>query len=49
MDTSDSGIVFDARGWCDYCNNYHTDILPHWHIDDRGKAEITAIVERIKR
>ena len=29
MDTSDSNIVFDERGWCDYCNNYHANILPH--------------------
>ena len=35
MDTSDSGIVFDERGWCDYCNNYHRNILPNWHTDER--------------
>jgi hypothetical protein len=33
MDTSDSNITFDERGWCDYCNNYHTNILPNWHPD----------------
>ena len=49
MDTSDSGIVFDTRGWCDYCNNYDTNILPHWHTDERGEREIRAIVEKIKR
>lgn len=49
MDTSDSGIVFDARGWCDYCNNYDANILPHWHTDERGEREIRAIVEKIKR
>lgn len=49
MDTSDSGIVFDARGWCDYCNNYHAHIVPHWHTDERGEREIGAVVERIKR
>ncbi|MCZ8167494.1 N-acetyl sugar amidotransferase [Silanimonas sp.] len=49
MDTSDSGIVFDTRGWCDYCNNYDTNILPHWHTDVRGEREIRAIVEKIKR
>ena len=37
MDTSDSGIVFDERGWCDYCNNYHRNILPNWHTDERGE------------
>jgi N-acetyl sugar amidotransferase len=49
MDTSDSGIVFDARGWCDYCNNCDANILPHWHTDERGEREIRAIVEKIKR
>lgn len=49
MDTSDSNIVFDARGWCDYCNNYDRNIVPHWHTDERGAREIGAIVERIKR
>ncbi|WLR96194.1 N-acetyl sugar amidotransferase [Shinella sumterensis] len=49
MDTSDSNIAFDSRGWCDYCNNYHTNILPHWHTDPRGEAEIMRSVEEIKR
>ena len=49
MDTSDSGIVFDSRGWCDYCNNYHRNILPNWHPDERGAREIQQVVERIKR
>lgn len=49
MDTSDSNITFDSRGWCDYCNNYHTSILPNWHPDERGGQELTAAVERIKQ
>lgn len=49
MDTSDSNITFDARGWCDYCNNYHANILPHWHPDERGEREIMAQVDAIKR
>jgi N-acetyl sugar amidotransferase len=49
MDTSDSNIVFDERGWCDYCNNYHTNILPNWHTDDSGQQEIMTVVEKIKR
>jgi len=49
MDTSDSNIVFDERGWCDYCNNYHDNIVPNWHPDARGEREIMAQVEQIKR
>jgi N-acetyl sugar amidotransferase len=48
MDTSDSNITFDARGWCDYCNNYHRNILPNWHPDERGAAEIARVAERIR-
>lgn len=49
MDTSDSNIVFDSRGWCDYCNNYHDNILPNWHTDERGESEIMSMVDKIKR
>ncbi|NMM05994.1 N-acetyl sugar amidotransferase [Polaromonas sp.] len=49
MDTSDSNITFDEKGWCDYCNNYHTKILPHWHPDERGRQKLLTTVERIKR
>lgn len=49
MDTSDSNITFDERGWCDYCQNYHSNILPHWHTDERGEREIMQQVERVKR
>jgi len=40
MDTSDSNITFDERGWCDYCNNYYDNILPNWHPDEQGAAEL---------
>jgi N-acetyl sugar amidotransferase len=48
MDTTDSMISFDEKGWCDYCNNYYSNILPNWHPDARGEKEIMAQVERIK-
>lgn len=49
MDTTDSLIKFDDKGWCDYCNNYYSNILPNWHPDAQGEREIMAQVERIKR
>jgi N-acetyl sugar amidotransferase len=49
MDTSDSNITFDSRGWCDYCNNYHQKILPSWHPDEQGEREMREVVEKIKR
>lgn len=48
MDTSDSNIRFDERGWCDYCNNYHVNIVPHWKPDPDGSG-ILAKIEEIKR
>ncbi|MFZ2159113.1 MAG: asparagine synthase-related protein, partial [Bradyrhizobium sp.] len=48
MDTSDSNITFDSRGWCDYCNNYHQNILPNWHPDARGEREMLAVAETIR-
>lgn len=49
MDTSDSKITFDERGWCDYCTNYYEKILPHWHPDARGEAELGREIDAIKR
>ncbi len=49
MDTTDSNIVFDENGVCDHCNTYFKDIEPNWHTDERGEAEIKAIVEKIKK
>src|ERR1035437_4005374 len=48
MDTTDSNITFDARGWCDYCNNYHRNIFPNWHQDEIGARQLTKDVEAIK-
>jgi N-acetyl sugar amidotransferase len=48
MDTSDSNIVFDDKGWCDYCNNYHTNILPNWHPNEQGMQELSRTIDEIK-
>jgi N-acetyl sugar amidotransferase len=49
MDTSDSNIVFDDKGVCDYCNNYYENIVPHWHPDQASENELKKIVAQIKR
>jgi N-acetyl sugar amidotransferase len=49
MDTSDANITFDRRGWCDYCNNYHQNILPNWHPDARGEREMQTVAETIRK
>lgn len=49
MDTSDSLIRFDDHGWCDYCNNFYTNILPNWHTDDRGEEKLFQTAEKIRQ
>lgn len=49
MDTSDSNIVFDSRGWCDYCNNYYANVLPNWHPDETGARQIEREMEAVRR
>lgn len=49
MDTSDSTITFDDRGWCDFCRNFQQNILPNWHPNDQGVREIMPLIEKIKR
>ena len=48
MDTTDKNISFDRSGFCDYCSNYRDNILPHWHIDERGEADLMRIAKKVK-
>ena len=49
MDTTDPHINFDEKGWCDYCRNYHSEILPNWHTDERGEDELMNFAKKIKK
>jgi N-acetyl sugar amidotransferase len=49
MDTSDSAIVFDAKGVCDHCNGFKKDVLPNWYPNDHGKELFRERVRQIKR
>jgi N-acetyl sugar amidotransferase len=49
MDTSDPGIVFDERGWCEYCINFESTILPNWHADARGERALINLADRIRK
>lgn len=48
MDTSDSRIKFDEKGFCDHCNDYIANVKPKWHPDDRGKNELENLISKIK-
>lgn len=49
MDTTDSKIVFDEKGVCDYCRSYYDNILPNWHPDEQGAKELQATAAKIRR
>jgi N-acetyl sugar amidotransferase len=49
MDTFDPNIVFDERGWCDYCNNFSSTIQPHWHTDQRGETALQLLADKIRQ
>lgn len=49
MDTSDPNIVFDERGWCDYCNNFESAIQPNWHIDQKGEDALKLLADKIRQ
>jgi N-acetyl sugar amidotransferase len=49
MDTSDPNIIFDENGISDYYHNFYQTMLPNWHTDERGEAELMSIAEKIKK
>lgn len=49
MDTSDPEIIFDENGISDYYHNFHKNILPNWHTDERGYKELMETAEKIKK
>lgn len=48
MDTSDPRIVFDERGWCDYCNNFESSIKPNWDTDLLGEKKLHQLADTIR-
>jgi N-acetyl sugar amidotransferase len=48
MDTSDPNILFDERGWCDYCNNFKSSIQPNWHTDQKGEDALKLLASKIR-
>jgi len=49
MDTTDSEIVFDDKGFCDHCNTFYTDIKPNWNTGEKGRNEISRMANKIKK
>lgn len=49
MDTTDSKIVFDENGVCDYCNDYRRNIFPAWSEKLADTTLLARTAEEIKR
>jgi len=49
MDTTDSKISFDEEGVCDHCNDFLKNVKPNWHTNEKGRAQLEAIVAQIKK
>jgi N-acetyl sugar amidotransferase len=48
MDTTDSTVTFDNKGLCDYCNNYHSNIVTNWDTGKQGERKLFETTEKIK-
>lgn len=48
MDTSDSKIVFDENGRCDFCNDFYKNVLPKWNPVENN-PELLKIASEIKK
>lgn len=49
MDSTDPTIFFDDKGMCDYCHNYYDVIRPNWHPNEKGRAEIMKVIDKVKK
>lgn len=48
MDTTDPKIMFDDRGWCDYCNNFEISIKPNWDTSISGEKRLLSLADAIR-
>jgi N-acetyl sugar amidotransferase len=48
MDTSDPYVIFDKRGWCEYCNNFNEQIKPNWQAGVEGVYSLQKLSKSIK-
>lgn len=49
MDTSDTGISFDANGVCDHCREFYEHVQPNWRTDEIGRKKLEQIMCEIKK
>ena len=49
MDDSDPNIRFDAKGFCDYCNNFEKNIRPSWVSGEFSQSALVRMADAIKQ
>ena len=49
MDSSDSSITFDEKGFCDHCNTFYSRTLPAWNIQKNNKNSLKILTNKIKK
>jgi len=49
MDTTDPNIVFDQDGVCQSCKTYYKTIEPSWNYGKNKEAELSLVLEKIKK
>ena len=49
MDTTDSKIVFDEDGVCDYCRNFDKNIKPFWNAHEENTDELMELAAKIRK
>ena len=47
LDIGEPG-TFDDNGVCDHCISFKNNVLPYWHTDETGRAELDKTVAKIK-
>jgi N-acetyl sugar amidotransferase len=48
MDTSDGGISFDNKGYCDHCRTFYAKIAPHWTSGQEATVKLNQMAEKIR-
>lgn len=49
MDTTDSQITFDERGYCSQCINVEKNIIPKLWFPDTGSEKLNNVLDQIRR
>ncbi len=48
MDTSDPNIIFDARGYCNNCNEAKKLLETRWFPNENGQRKLEELIKKIK-